>query len=259
MDQRLSLLKPAWRVVQKNPAALLVAAGWPYLALFAAVAIAEALILRYVDFAKTPTDPLGLWRTMGPWAKVGIVLSYFFYTSVPQGLAVGGVSVVTWKNCLSENTALLHELLEVRQRFFPLIVLSFLVGFVTTLLASVFPVVGPFIMQTILLPAAVVVTIHEKPRLGVLAALSTGLSLAANSLAIIFGVVVVSLGAFAGLYAVLIRLIMSPSVPPVIVPFAVLASFILVLPPAIALVLGVVLTLSYYHRRFPATAPQAAA
>jgi len=257
VDQKSSL-KRARRVLRRNPLALLGTAEWPYLIVFGAAVIARSLILRYASLDNAPAEPMDLWRSMGPSAKVGIVLSYFFYTSVPQGFAVAGVSVVTWRNYRCGSTPLLHELFEVRPRFFSLIALSFLVGFVTTLLTSVVPVVGPFIMHTILLPAAVVVLIQEKPRPGVLAALRTSLSLTANSLAIIFGVVVVSVGAFVGLYAVLIRVTMSPGVPRVFVTFAVLASFILVVQPAVALILGVALTSSYCDRCFPATAPATA-
>src|SRR5438270_12018640 len=99
MDQKSSLLKRAWRVLQKNPAALLVAAEWPYLALFVVAATARVFIIRYASLADSPTEPLALWRSMGPLAKVGIVPSYFLYTSVPQGLAVAGVCVVTWEHC----------------------------------------------------------------------------------------------------------------------------------------------------------------
>jgi len=50
---------------------------------------------------------------------------------------------------------------------------------------------------------------------------------------------------------------MSTGVSGVFFTFAALVSFILVVPPAIALILGVVLASSYYDRRFRATDPEA--
>lgn len=253
MDQKSSLLKGAGRILQKNPAGLLGAAAWPYLGVFVAAAIARVLILRYASLDDSPMEPLALWNSVGSLAKVGIILSYFFYTSVAQGLALAGVSAMTWESCLGGNTTFLHGFLEVRGRFLRVIALSFLVGFWTTLLASVVPVVGPFVVQTIFLPNAVVLLMVEKPPLGVLEAFRRSLGLMGGSLATILAVAVLSAATFAGLIAVLIRLRISTSVSPVFFTFATLVSFILVLPPAVALILGVMLTSSYYGRRFRAT------
>ena len=153
---------------------------------------------------------------------------------------------------------MLHAFVEVRRKFFPLIGLSFVVGFSATLLGGVFPF-GNFVVQTFLLPSAVVVLMLEKPGLGVITAFRTGLSLTGDSLATIFGVDVVSAGAVAGLYAVLIKARMSNTVSPVFFTFANLVSFFLVLPSAVALILGVVLTSFYYDRRMRTTAPRVVA
>ena len=81
MDQKSSLLKRVWQVLQENPAGLLVAAEWPYVIMFVAAAIARAFIIRYASLSDSAMEPLALWRSIGPLAKVGIVLCYFFYTS----------------------------------------------------------------------------------------------------------------------------------------------------------------------------------
>ena len=257
MDQTASLLKRGWRVLQKNPAGLLAAAAWPYLGVFVAAAIARAFILRYANLDDSPTEPLALWNSAGPLTRVGIVLSYLFYISVSQSLAVAGVSVMSLEDNLGGNSTFLRALVQVGRRLFPLIALSFLVGFLTTLLASIVPLVGPFIVQTIFLPSAVVVLMLEKTRVGVFTSFRTSLGLTADALPTIIGVGIVGVGAFAAITAGLIRVRMSTGVSGVFFTFAALVSFILVVPPAIALILGVVLASSYYDRRFRATDPEA--
>jgi hypothetical protein len=249
MDPKSSLLNRAWRVLQKDPAALLVAAQWPYLAVFAAAAIARALILRYVDLAAAPTEPLELWRSQGPLARVGMVVSYPLCTSVPQALAVAGISVVTWESCLGGNTGLWHGLLEVRRRFLVLLALSFVVGF-----ASMFLGVVAVIFQTLFLPTAVVVLIMERPRLSIWGALRTSLNWTTPIRWLLPLVLSVPMGLAFLLFPLAYRVRSSLSLPPAFFTFAVLVVFILIVPPTIALVLGITLTLSYYDRRSPATA-----
>jgi hypothetical protein len=255
MDQKSSLLNRAWRVLQKNPAALLGAAQWPYLAVFAAAAIARAFLLGYVDLATAPTEPLEFWRSLGPLVKVGIVVSYFLYTSVPQGLAVAGISVVTWEGYLGGNAGLWHGLLEVRRRFLVLLALSFVVGFASLWLGVVAPIFGQFVIHTLFLPTAVVVLILERPRLSIWKALRTSLSWTIPIRWLLPLVLSVAVG-LAGLLLslVLFRVRISLSLPPAFFTFAVLVVFILIVQPTIALVLGITLTLSYYDRRSPATA-----
>jgi len=188
-------------------------------------------------------------------------VSYFLYTSVPQGLAVAGVSVVTWEGCLGGNTGLWHALAEVQRRFLELLALSFVVGFASLWLGVVVPIFGQFVIHTLFVPTAVVVLIMERPQLSVWETVRASLNWTAPIRWLLPLVLSVALG-LAGLLLslVLFRVRIGLNLPPALSTFAVLVVFILIVQPIVALVLGIVLTLSYHGRPSPATAlPKVAA
>ena len=118
--------------------------------------------------------------------------------------------------------------------------------------ASIF---GQFVIHMLFLPTAVVVLIMERPPLSAWETLRTSLNSTAPirwQLPLVLSVALGLAGLLLSLVLFRVRIILS--LLPALFTFAVLVVFILIVQSVVALVLGIVLTLSYHDRLCSATA-----
>src|SRR5271165_1436308 len=97
METHGSVVKRSLAVLRRRFATLWAAAAWPHIVL-AVCCMAIAAFRHLRQQTGEHADPAMLWQSMGGWAKLGVVAIFVVATTLPHGLAVGGVTSVIWKD-----------------------------------------------------------------------------------------------------------------------------------------------------------------
>jgi hypothetical protein len=244
MSLRSSLPVRGARVLGRSLPALFGAAVWPYLVLVSIYAVLHVVVRHLQPEGAPPFDPTTAWQGMSFPAQLGLFIGFAAIVFVPQGFALGGVSLLVFDDCCGETMSLKDALKRLLGRSPSLLILSFLIG--CGVVFGSIPLVLPGLIVLMLTVFAVPVMLLEQA--GVVIALRRSMHLVRErigtviELLVAFGVVgQVTVLSFVWLTATLNLSDMEDLVT--------MWAFIGLILPALVCVYGTVVTILYHDIR----------
>jgi len=175
MEKQKSIGARSFAIIRQHFASLWLVAAWPHICM----AVLFLCVGAYLRGHRSPGDmsPMDLWSSMDGLQRSGMIGLFILMVSLPQGLAVGGVSAFVWTYLHTGTVSLRDAFAVVSGNFARLLVLSVCVGTVTILGSML---VIPGFVAAIFTAMAIPIMLIE--HVGIFAATRRGAKLAVSNL-----------------------------------------------------------------------------